>query len=94
MHTELVEIYSDTSNAAVMRHPGRKFPGLLVQGDTMRNFCVEADAACESARGVLDEEGFERIDSLRNDLWLLLDHYKRVLGEHGIPLPFSEAPVR
>ena len=32
MHTELVEIYSDESNMAVMRHPGRRFPGVLIQG--------------------------------------------------------------
>jgi len=35
MRTELIEIYSDKSNAAVLRHPGRKFSGLLVQGDTL-----------------------------------------------------------
>ncbi|WP_425506589.1 DUF6959 family protein [Sphingomonas kyeonggiensis] len=35
MRTELIEIYSDATNAAVMRHPGRQFPGMLIQGDTL-----------------------------------------------------------
>ena len=35
VRTELVEIYSDKTNAAVLRHPGRHFPGVLVQGDDL-----------------------------------------------------------
>ncbi len=47
MHTESVEIYSDATNSAVMRHPGRRFPGVLVQGDTLHSMCVAADEACD-----------------------------------------------
>jgi hypothetical protein len=43
MHVEPVEIYSDTTNAAVMRHPGRHFPGLLIQGDSLYGLCGRAD---------------------------------------------------
>jgi hypothetical protein len=50
MHTEPVEIYSDATNAAVMRHPGRKFPGVLIQGDTLHTLCVSTDSACAAAR--------------------------------------------
>jgi len=35
MRTENVEILSDRTNTAVMRHPGRRFPGVLVQGDSL-----------------------------------------------------------
>jgi hypothetical protein len=31
MRSEMVEIFSDQTNAAVMRHPGRAFPGVLVR---------------------------------------------------------------
>jgi hypothetical protein len=34
MHVEKVEIYSDKTNSAVLRHPARKFPGVLIQGAT------------------------------------------------------------
>jgi hypothetical protein len=86
MRTESVEIYSDASNRAVMRHPGRKFPGLLVQGDTLYSLCLQADAACHEAGA-----GAE-LNDLRNKLWNLLNHYKSVLDEHKIPIPFSERP--
>ncbi|MBY2914313.1 DUF6959 family protein [Rhizobium leguminosarum] len=88
MRSEDVEIFSDMTNAAVMRHPGRKFPGILIQGDTLYTLCREADAACEKVgRG---RPGYEDLNDLRNALWFYLNHYKSTLHEHGIGLPFSE----
>lgn len=88
MRTENVEILSDRTNAAVLRHPDRKFPGVLVQGDTLYTLCQRADAACrEMGRS---SPGFEEGNDLRNALHSLLSYYKSVLGEHDIPLPFSE----
>ena len=92
MHVKQVEIYSDATNAAVMRHPGRRFPGVLVQGDTLHTLCHRADVVCKAARSQLDSESFEELNDLRNHLWSLLSHYKAVLGEHEIPLPFFENP--
>lgn len=88
MRAESVEIYSDATNAAVMRHPGRRFPGVLVQGDTLCSLWKQADLACREAGP--GSRGFEEISDLRNRLRSLLDHYKIVLGEHDIPLPFSD----
>jgi hypothetical protein len=93
MYTESVEIYSDRTNAAVMRHPGRNFPGVLVQGDTLYLMCQSADGLCKAARGALPEEEFDELNRLRNSLWDFLNHYKQVLAEHQIRLPFSEEPL-
>ncbi|MGR9209679.1 DUF6959 family protein [Rhizobium leguminosarum] len=88
MRSEDVEIFSDMTNAAVMRHPGRKFPGILVQGDNLHAMCLRADVACEKVgRGT---PGYEDLNGLRNTLWSYLNHYKSTLDEHGIGLPFSE----
>ena len=92
MRTEVVEIYSDQTNAAVVRHPSRKFPGVLVQGDTLHSMCRRADDACKGARGVVQSDTYDELNDLRNHLWSLLNHYKSVLGEHQIPLPFSQGP--
>jgi len=91
MHVEPVEIYSDKTNAAVMRHPGRHFPGLLIQGDSLYVLCRRADDVCASiGRGT---PGFDTANELRNALWASLTHYKTVLVEHQLPLPFNEAPL-
>lgn len=92
MHIEPIEIYSDQSNAAIMRHPDRHFPGVLVQGDTLHTLCVRADEACKLiGRG---SSAYEEANDLRNRLWEFLNHYKGVLNAHGIPLPFNEADLR
>jgi hypothetical protein len=92
MHIDPVEIYSDASNAAVMRHPGRRFPGVLIQGDTLSGLCATADAICASGRQHLDADTYMELNDLRNHLWSFLLHYKTVLGEHDIRLPFSDQP--
>jgi hypothetical protein len=92
MHVEPVEIYSDVTNRAVLRHPGRKFPGVLIQGDNLYNLCQRADQICAAAKEASSNEAYEEMNALRNTLWDYLLHYKVVLGEHGIPVPFSEQP--
>ena len=90
MHTATVEIFSDQSNAAVVRHPGRRFPGVLVQGDSLFGLCCQADIACTAARSSLDSDSYEELNDLRNKLWGYLNHYKAVLQEHQLPLPFND----
>ena len=90
MYVADVEIYSDQTNAAVLRHPGRRFPGMLVKGDSLYALCVRADDACSVAKGRLDAAAYSELNELRNILWGYLTHYKSVLAQHEIPLPFSE----
>lgn len=90
MRVEPVEIFSDATNCAIMRHPGRKFPGVVVQGDSLFSMCQGADAVCATARGAMDADSYAELNNLRNALWSYLTHYKRTLAEHGISLPFSE----
>jgi hypothetical protein len=92
MHIEPVEIYSDATNRAVMRYPGRHFPGLLLQGDSLHALCVRADEACSLAKQEGCSRTFHELNELRNKLWDSLNHYKRVLTEHNFDLPFSEQP--
>jgi hypothetical protein len=87
MRTEPVEIYSDASNAAVMRHPGRQFPGVLIQGDTLSILVKQI----ESIRSLNDpQEAAEELADVYEHLNELLQHYKSVLKSHAIRLPFHE----
>ena len=93
MRVEPVEIFSDTTNNVVMKHPGRKFPGVLIQGDSLAAMCQKADRICEVARDCLSQEAYAELNELRNGLWSYLTHYKSVLGDHKIPLPFTDREV-
>ena len=91
MHIEPVEIYSDASNAAVMRHPGRQFPGCLIQGDSLHSLAgslavVQAEADC------LSEEAAGELELVVERLTQLLEHYKTTLASHNLELPFYEPP--
>jgi hypothetical protein len=91
MHIENVEIYSNQTNAVIMRHPNRHFPGVLIQGDSLNSLCQLADSACHSAKHRLEPGVYDDLNTLRNALCSYLAHYKVVLGEHQIVLPFSDA---
>lgn len=85
-----VEIYSDQSNYSVMRHPGRNFPGALIQGDSLMILCHTADSVRQELdKGNLEEARAE-LETLREQLWGRLQHYQAVMKQHELQLPFSE----
>lgn len=88
MRTEPVEIYSDATNAAVMRHPGRNFPGMLIQGDTLHGLSSMAAAALADAEP--DTDHWHDLKELADELRSLVDFYAQVMREHGLQLPFSD----
>jgi len=65
-----VYLYGEPGNNTVLRLPDRKYPGVLIQGDTLRNLLETSElvaklARQQSASGVADEaEGL--FESLRD----------------------------
>lgn len=90
MKKDLVEIYSDASNLAVMRHPGREFPGSLIQGDSLHSLLQNVKEAKEELDGGSSNEASEILADVIENLTDRLEHYKKVLKEHGHELPFVE----
>ncbi|MER6268605.1 hypothetical protein [Streptomyces sp900105755] len=83
-----VELFTGGANDAVVRMPGRRFPGVLVQGDSLhilRSDVAEVLEACE--RGDLDEAR-ESAGLLLTSLDVLLTQYEAALVEHDIPRPY------
>jgi hypothetical protein len=85
---EPVEIYDDTPNLAIVRHPDRKFPGSLIQGDTLSILAGEAQwilkRLSKSKDRTLVAAAREHVEKLESRL----AHYEKVLGEHSITLPY------
>jgi len=88
MRIEPIEIYSDATNAAVMRHPGRKFPGMLIQGDSLHNLSRMATTALAGAEP--DSDHWHDLKELADDLQSRVDFYSQVVREHGLTLPFLD----
>jgi hypothetical protein len=89
MKMESVEIYPDASNNAVIRHPGRAFPGVLVQGDTLHGMIASLRFVMENDSG-LEEEPARRLREVAERMEEMLAHYRSVLSANHIPLPFRD----
>jgi len=77
-----VEIFSDQGNNAVLKLPGRKYPGILIQGDSFGVICKSADSILDLSRagdkGLLDE-----IEMFAMNLREIYQNYLDVLKESG-----------
>jgi hypothetical protein len=83
-----VELLTDPGNGAVIRLPERKFPGVLVQGDTLNGFvALLAEATRSLSCGDVGEaQGI--LQSLAAELKDLRARYEGTLKDHGVGLPY------
>ncbi|MET9691785.1 hypothetical protein ABZY81_25445 [Streptomyces sp. NPDC006514] len=82
------ELFTDGGNDAVVRLPGRNFPGVLIQGDTLSILQTDVAELVElRAAGDL-EEARHVASLLHTDLGEKLQRYTEALEAHGIRRPF------
>ncbi|MDX2678600.1 DUF6959 family protein [Streptomyces sp. NY05-11A] len=82
------ELFTAGGNDAVVRLPGRRVPGVLVQGDSLhilRTDAAELVEACD--RGDLGDAR-DAAGLLLAGLDALLKRYATALEEHDIPRPY------
>lgn len=83
-----LEVYSPQANMAIVKPPGRRFPGIVIQGDTLHELFVAAGKAEEMARRSADAELVAWAGKLSGEIGKLHAHYERVMVEHGVRLPY------
>jgi hypothetical protein len=85
-----VEILSGATNAAVVQLSGRRFPGIVVQGDTLHSWSVLADSLMlrVSATANIDPEVALEMVELADLIRGHLDAYEDVLRARGLELPY------
>lgn len=84
-----VGLLTPGGNNAVVQMPGRKFPGVLVQGDTMSSLLALAEAAESLLQQGDTQRGAEEVADLANSLAEMLTGYEAALAQHGIRRPYS-----
>ena len=92
MNTQQIEVYSNAAHQAIIRIPSRKFPGVVVQGDSLSIMVDLAESIHDAIKNSPDEELASNAKQLRSSLDDLLLHYEIVLQEHCISLPHSRRP--
>lgn len=81
----MVELLYEESNFAVVQLPGRAYPGVVIQGDSLYGLWALAD---EIINTVDPEEVKELADELAGLLKNRLEKYQTVLKKDGIKLPY------
>lgn len=86
-----IEIFSENINAPVLKLPFRKFPGILIQGDTLKNLSVIAeeiaDLCCKKNK---NEELKELSIFLSDQLQNFVNIYEKTLKSSGLALPYTK----
>ena len=92
MEVQPLEVYATDSNYAVVKPPGRQFPGAVIQGDCLRHLCglaVDIARWFRDTGPTDDPEVLGEVQELAELLVGRLLHYQRVLQAHGIELPYT-----
>lgn len=92
MKDEPIEVLNLQPNAAVVRCPGRRYPGIVVQGDTLHSLYLTAAGLSARLRefgASPDDIGDARDIAAR--LEELVVHYQDVLRARNIGLPYPTA---
>ena len=89
MRKEEIEIFSDQSNSAILRHPGRAFPGVLIQGDSLSSYVSLLNEAVAELKTGDRAEGIDLVEEVQEILESHLAHYANTLNEEGVDLPFT-----
>jgi len=75
-------------DVGVVHMPGRRFPGAVIQGDSLSIWLTHVRAAHDAAaRGDL-KEAREELASLEEKMKGCLDHYEQTLTKNGFALPY------
>ena len=86
-----IDLLSSASNAVIAKHSNRNFPGVLIQGDTLRILLDEIEELQDEASSG-DLEAISYIaDHLQKQLVDILGFYEQVLGDNGIELPYMNS---
>lgn len=83
------ELLTDPGNDTVVRLPPRRFPGVLIQGDSLsiiRSDVAEIVEAC--AQGDVDD-AHDAATLLLANIDELLDRYESALRAHGLERPYA-----
>jgi hypothetical protein len=84
------EMLTPVGNDAVVRLPGRRFPGIVVQGNTLSSLFSSVRMISERAKHCGDEELLDEAAMLLERFAAMVERYETALTSHGIELPYAK----
>jgi hypothetical protein len=94
METKELDVYSEAGNSSIVRMPSRRFPGVVIQGDSLASLFAEAMTLVEKLESSDDEETFLTALEMAERLEGHILHYEATLQSHGMAMPYVRDPLR
>ncbi len=86
-----IEMLSETINCPVVYVPGRKFPGVVIQGDSLKILLGHAQEIEELAAQCKNKELNIAVASLKLILSDYVEEYEVTMKANGRDLPYPKA---
>lgn len=83
-----MSVLEEASNCPVVQISSRRYPGLVIQGDTLFSFFRLVQETRESVAAGRAEEAADYAEQLEDALGDLLAFYESVLKRRGLELPY------
>ncbi|MBP7947553.1 MAG: hypothetical protein KA191_16005 [Verrucomicrobia bacterium] len=87
-----VAVLSETSNCPVVQLPDRKYPGVVLQGDSLRILLDSAEEIRELSAKVQDAELSDAVASLKEKLAGYVSVFEQTMKANGRDLPYPTIP--
>lgn len=89
MTSETAQIRSHVPNSGIVQLPSRRFPGIVMQGDTLSNVFDSAKFLLDEFKRLRDEDRYYETLMFADQLQDQLLHYEDVLERLGMELPYT-----
>lgn len=75
---------------AIVQLPGRKFPGIVFQGDSAHNFLAQLETIQKLASKYENDDLNTEIEDLKEVLLGAINHFEMICAREGIELPYPK----
>ena len=85
-----IKLYDHVSNSGIVHLPGRRFPAVAIQGDSLSTFLATAQYFMSKAKEHNDEEMYFEALELAERIQTHLIQYENILEREGFDRPYTE----
>lgn len=85
--SDVVKLLSKPINYAVVQLPGRSYPGVVIQGDSLRTLVLRLQEVRRTLDGNQTEDASVELDDICEQLTEVMGHYEMICQQQDIELP-------
>jgi len=93
MKSMQVDVLSEVSNCPVVQMPGRRYPGIVIQGDTLRTLLADVEDVAVLCGDVGKPELSDAVTGIKEALIGYVRVYEEAMKEAGRSLPYANPEV-